>query len=218
MNWQALLYGPAVLPTATVMQVWLHAGWSMVLAYGAFAATGGVGRKLWMQWAVALLVGASAWIPGSMGPVFWLGMAFQSPSVVGVGLCALLLVRGGAGLGSGAAAQPDAMGWVVLGMVLGWLLLADSLGLLPFSVYSCGFGALVPGIGVLCVLVPWAQSRKRWPTPVGALLLVAILSFLVLRWPTGNVWDAVLDPWLWIALHAVAIRTSRKRLTVLRQH
>jgi hypothetical protein len=30
-----------------------------------------------------------------------------------------------------------------------------------------------------------------------------LLGFALLRLPSGNVWDAVLDPWLWLAAHVV---------------
>jgi hypothetical protein len=30
--------------------------------------------------------------------------------------------------------------------------------------------------------------------------------FVLLRLPTGNLWDALLDPWLWVALHVLALR------------
>jgi hypothetical protein len=33
-----------------------------------------------------------------------------------------------------------------------------------------------------------------------------VLLFVLLRLPTGNVWDAVLDPWLWLGLHWVLLR------------
>ena len=35
---------------------------------------------------------------------------------------------------------------------------------------------------------------------------VALALFVLLRLPTGSAFDAVLDPWLWVALHAVALR------------
>jgi hypothetical protein len=36
------------------------------------------------------------------------------------------------------------------------------------------------------------------------------MLFMPTRWPTGNVFDAVLDPGLWLFLHALAWRRWRK--------
>jgi len=36
------------------------------------------------------------------------------------------------------------------------------------------------------------------------LLLAAV--FALTRLPSGNLWDALLDPWLWLALHGVLLR------------
>jgi hypothetical protein len=43
-------------------------------------------------------------------------------------------------------------------------------------------------------------------------LCAALLVFTLTRWPSGNVWDAVLDPWLWLlALGSVLRRLWRHR-------
>jgi hypothetical protein len=31
--------------------------------------------------------------------------------------------------------------------------------------------------------------------------VVVLAAYVLLRLPTGNVWDAVLDPFVWLALH-----------------
>jgi hypothetical protein len=41
------------------------------------------------------------------------------------------------------------------------------------------------------------------------LVAMAVMAFVVLRLPTGNAWDALLDPWLWVALHVMAFRAWR---------
>ena len=43
----------------------------------------------------------------------------------------------------------------------------------------------------------WLAWREaRWGT--GAAVLLALLGFSATRLPTGNFWDAMLDPWLWL--------------------
>jgi hypothetical protein len=38
-----------------------------------------------------------------------------------------------------------------------------------------------------------------------------LLLFAATRLPTGNLWDAVLDPWLWLALQGVLVRRLLRR-------
>jgi len=76
---------------------------------------------------------------------------------------------------------------------------------------QCCHGGLTPGIsarfrcwcccwsrcclGVLGGALDAAASVPAW------LLPVALLLFAGTRLPTGNVWDAVMDPLLWLFLH-----------------
>jgi hypothetical protein len=46
---------------------------------------------------------------------------------------------------------------------------------------------------------------------------LALLLFVVLRLPTGNVWDAVVDPWLWLVAQCLALRASWSHLKMLRK-
>jgi hypothetical protein len=43
------------------------------------------------------------------------------------------------------------------------------------------------------------------------LVPVALLLFAATRLPTGNVWDAVLDPWLFLALHGMVVGRLLRR-------
>jgi hypothetical protein len=40
---------------------------------------------------------------------------------------------------------------------------------------------------------------------------VALVVFGLWRWPSGNVWDAVLDPCLWLVLNGMALRAASRR-------
>ena len=64
-------------------------------------------------------------------------------------------------------------------------------------------------------LVPWVvvsttnhsqRSLRLWVVPT------AVVAFAASRLPSGNVWDAVLDPWLWLALHAYVARVFWRTL------
>jgi hypothetical protein len=84
------------------------------------------------------------------------------------------------------------------------------------SVYSWGFSvaacAAVTGLAVII----WASGagNSPWNTQhnVSFFLVLGVVALFVLtRLPTGNVWDALLDPWLWLALQALAIRAGLQR-------
>jgi hypothetical protein len=90
-----------------------------------------------------------------------------------------------------------------LGAVLGWALLLDSIAMLPMQMYAWGFSPWALGLVVLAALLPWVAGRHT-ARPRGwmavCVMPLAALVFVAVRLPTGNVWDAVLDPWVWLAL------------------
>ena len=105
----------------------------------------------------------------------------------------------------------DRLGLALL-LVLGWLLLLDTFALLPWSLYRLGFAPVASVVLLLVAVLPGVVGGwTAWRSNRGALLfLLAILLFMPTRWPTGNVFDAVLDPGLWLFLHALAWRRWRQ--------
>ncbi len=197
----------AVLPDAGVATAYLHLGWSVVLAW--------LGRR-WGRTYVAAALAAWAWVPGVWGVSHWLGLAFQSPSIVLVLWCARdWWVQARAPGIPGAAASTPRFAWA-WSVALGWILLADMLGWFPQSVYGWGFSsaalggvavlAMVPLCAVRALAGAHAKNSQGW-----LLWPLALLVFVVLRLPTGNVWDAVLDPWLWLVIQLAAVRRWRAR-------
>lgn len=197
--------GAAVLPDAQLATVYLHLGWSVLLGW--------LGRRC-ANTAVACLLAAWAWVPGIWGASHWLGLAFQSPSVLAVLWCAndwWAQQRGQRAPAPTACAARFAWGWST---ALGWILLADILGWFPASVYAWGFStaalacvallAFVPLIAPRTCLSANASERRVW-----MLWPLALLVFVATRLPTGNVWDAVLDPWLWLVVQVVLLRRWR---------
>jgi len=54
------------------------------------------------------------------------------------------------------------------------------------------------------------SDRAKYDGWIQIVLLPLVLLFFVLtRLPTGNLWDALLDPLLWIVLQVYAIRVVR---------
>jgi hypothetical protein len=156
-----------------------------------------------------------------MGATHWLGLAFQLPSVLLVALCLQGVVvevrhlRAGplaVANGSRSGAQVYWPGLLVL-LVLGWLLLLDTAALLPFSLYAWGFTPAAVAVTTALALLPWLGGRGKLAfVPSVYLLALVVAVMVVFRLPSGNVWDAWMDPWLWVALHVLAfnaLRTSR---------
>ena len=214
------------LPARGLMSWALSLGWAVVLAGLVLpwlarcwpqqdARRTGLRRAALLLLAL-LLIGACVALPGPWSPAYWLGLAFQAPSLVSVLCCVCLLYRlyRGAGPLTDAPALASALLLLAcMGVLLGWLLLLDVFALFPVSVYAWGFGSLavfvVALFGVLPVALvphpygpPWHRQVLLWVVPV------AVLLFVVLRLPTGNVWDAVLDPWLWVLLQVYVFRRA----------
>ncbi|MDF3822950.1 hypothetical protein P3G55_23845 [Leptospira sp. 96542] len=204
-----------VLPGPLAVSLYLSLSWGVVLACLARHAVRG---KRGAVLALALLL--LCLLPGTVSPAYWLGLTFRAPSALLCVLCLWGMWRHGRQGWQSSASGPMLAAWpaLVLGalVVLGWVLLLDTLALLPLdgSVYAWGFAPLVTGLLVL--LSTWAafagSGRGRGATWAW-LLLAAVLSHAVLRLPTGNVWDAVLDPVLWFWLQWQALRRLRPAQT-----
>ncbi len=228
-----------VLPALDSLYWLRHAAWSLVLAAvvvllgarrrGADAGLGdgfGVGARTAL---LAGLLAAWAWVPGEGGLAYWLGLAFQVPSVLSCVLalgvvaraCGLRARPGRAASGavqpSGADLPHEGLGaWAAVylgaGVLLGWILLLDTFALLPVQVYVWGFEP--PAFLLVCTLalLPWVVAGAGvWRTSAVGQVGVALAVFALSHWPSGNVWDALLDPWLWLVLNGCAIRAVARR-------
>lgn len=205
--------GFAPLPGASLRQIVVHLLWGLLLAAASWHAGAWLPRR--RRLGFVALVGAWAVLPGPISPAYWLEMAFAAPSWTSALVCSLWLLRqmqpppiirtswaagGQAGIGSL---------WAVVGIALGWVLALDTFAALPFgeSVYAWGFtpwatlSMMVVGAGAWVV-------RPRW---TNALPLLALALYVSTRMPSGNVWDAVIDPLLWLYMHGVvALRVGRR--------
>ena len=225
-SWFALSPAP-VLPAMWLAYWGLLVGWGLVLAWLALALVTRLGPSvaLRMRLGLAVAVFASNLLPAPLSPAYWLGLAFQAPSLalVAIALCGLwarslpqgLPRQAGAGALSGAAdvarlskardlGAAFACMWSAAGVLLGWVLLLDTLAFWPRSVYALGFGA-----GALaCVALLLAVGAVRWPTPSAWMLCAVLLVFALSRLPNGNLWNALLDPLLWAGLHIQLLRAA----------
>lgn len=149
-------------------------------------------------------------LPHEYSPAYWLVLAFQWPSGVLVGYCLLrlvlpqprprsipLLLAAPIGL-AGAVLYLDAMGWLSLGL------------------YAAGFGApgapiVAIGLAFACVI---AIAHGRM-VDQAVIVLGAVALYSIARLPSGNLWDALLDPLLWgwavASLGVAGVRALRRR-------
>ena len=212
-----------VLPQPTALWLALHGVWALVLGCGALLLAGKLARAYRLGLCVVLMLWSL--LPGPLSPTYWLGLAFQTPSLTSAVLALLWLVKAfgwprcaghdsprvdcRATLAVTASETSPALASRVLataGVVLGWVLLLDTLALLPVSVYAWGFSpAALGGVALLTALL-WAASGRSglsrlaasWAGP--ALMLAVLSLFVLTRLPSGNLWDALIDPWLWLGL------------------
>jgi hypothetical protein len=150
---------------------------------------------------VALLAG---WPDGGWSG--YAGLALQSPSVLtltwAVGCCLQAIGCCKPALGN---ARVPALAWYLL-CALGWLLTLDTLNLWPraweVNVYAWGFSvaSLWSSAGLLWILAWCRHGAWVWQS-ISVLALYAVL-----RWPSGNLWDAWLDPGVWIVAHVQMLR------------
>lgn len=193
-----------LLPVPLAFRLYLDLAWGLVLAALALPALARWAPrherlKLWLP-PVLLL-----WclLPGVWSPAYWLGLALRAPS----GLLALLSVwilwRHYRPQASGATPLQALRVWGWPLVALGWVLLLDTFALAPFSIYALGYAPWMLGALVFAGLLPGLLREQRaMPT----LWIGVLLLHFLLRLPTGNAWDAVLDPALWIWLQVDALR------------
>lgn len=204
-----------LLPAPLSARIYLVLAWALVLACAGLelmrrtplARTGG-----W-RWLLPAVLWLWALWPGPASPAYWLGLAFRAPSAVTALLCAWWLLQQLRPAAGPLEASRAWRGAEAAGIGLGWLLLLDTFAVLPFPLYAWGFSPLVLGVAALLAGGPWLLAAAPRPVPgVSWLLGGALLLHGLLRLPTGNLWDALLDPWLWGWLQLGLLRRGWRAL------
>jgi len=222
------------LPEPFLSKTYLSVSWAVVLVAMGLGvvrwlkgsgdvakSVGGVSARLWVMAVWPWALGIWALLPAPWSASYWLGLAFQSPSLLTTGLCAVYVAQGvRPKLMFSAQSQTFAnrclngrqvpaalLGLVLCGIALGWLLLLDTLNLLHLQVFAWGFSPLAVALG-LCVAwgCAWGFSGATTNSFVKWAGLLLMTVYVITRLPTGNVWDALMDPFLWIYLHVWLFR------------
>jgi hypothetical protein len=153
------------------------------------------------------LVIVLAWWPED-GWSAYAGLAFQSPSLLSLAWSLMVLAQA-LGLRKSASDQTPApvLAWLLL-CALGWLLVIDTLNLWPrawdVGLYAWGFAAGSLWVSAVLVLALAWRYPGRWVWPV----MLSLSMYALLRWPSGNLWDAWLDPVVWVIAHVQVIRAG----------
>lgn len=207
------------LPAPALMRMAQPLSWAIVLACIVMWVGERWPRRL--QRGLAGLLFVWTLIPGAVSPAFWLGLAFQMPSLMSTVICgvSLVLILRTRSCSLSDPAQVRALQWAGLGgVLLGWLLLLDTFAVFPVSLYAAGFSPAAAGVVALMAALPWMLVGPRHPWRVVSYLLGTVLLLSVLlRLPTGNVWDALLDPLLWVALQLGWLLRGWRRFNAARR-
>ena len=189
--------------------------WGVVLVFAALLVTGSLAKPRG-KW-IAAVVAVWVFLPGGWSPTYWLGLAFQMPSLMAVVLCTdALTARFGRSRLADAQGDPSSDSPVLLlgssvvhwsGILLGLVLLLDTFLVFPFSLYRWGHStamlAFVAGVAITFWF--WGRAGRA------GLVFLVLALFVTTRLTTGNVFDALIDPWLWLALVVGAVLNWRAR-------
>lgn len=209
-----------ILPELSWQFLYARLGWAVVLAalvVAAWPSAWRLPRRLLAGAAGASLLLMA--LPGDASAAWHLGLAFQYPSGLLTGLCLASLAgrwtRAGAGVPARSTVPapllpaPAAAVLAAAGLVL----YLDDFGLLSLGWYYAGFGPTgAPLAAVLLAGASAAAIARGRGKPQAAALLGAVALFSLARLPSGNLWDALLDPLLWAWSLAVLAAAGARRL------
>jgi len=198
------------LPDLALQAVYGKLAWAAVLAALVFSL---LPAALQRSWRVAgSLLGAAAalmLLPQQLSPAYWLALAFQWPSALLFAVCLLKLARPWRRHAAGES-MPAAFAAAIV--ALGAVLYLDALGLVSLGLYYRGFGPQgAPLLALAAAAFCVASIVRGNAVAQHTAVLAAIALFSLLRLPTGNLWDALLDPLLWgWAVLALGIKGWRR--------
>ncbi|MCD2519052.1 hypothetical protein LQ564_22375 [Massilia sp. G4R7] len=209
-----------VLPELSWQFLYGRLAWAVVLA--ALVASAWPSAWRLSRRALGAIVGASSVLmalPGAASGAWHLALAFQYPSGLLLGLSVAGLLRRWRGTHRADGALLPVPAAAVLA-VTGAVLYLDAFGLLTRGWYYAGFGPngapLVAVLAAIACAAAIVQDRQR---EQAAALLGAVTLFSLARLPSGNLWDAVLDPLLWAwAIATLLVAAVRRLLRAMRTH
>jgi hypothetical protein len=216
----ASLIPSGLTPSLTMASMDRHLGWALTLT----AVTLFVLQRApqIVRFGIGAAVFLIALAPTKWSMSHWLGLAYQTPSLVtqGMALIYLLRVLLARGIGSRGQVSTDdnwPLSIFLVGSAVGWILVLDTFAIFPISLYAFGYSKEVAILGLSLASAFWLVSMRRSDPHGGRrardlaiVLALAIAIHTFTRLPSGNAWDAMLDPWLWlVAQGALLVRGVR---------
>ncbi len=204
------------LPDLELQIIYARIAWGLIAASMLLSVLPTLLPKLFPQLAwrhkaiVTTTVAVMMLLPGEASPAYWLTLVFQYPSglLTGYSLVALL-----ARWRERPVVFPLHPAFALLLTVTGVVLYLDAFGVLALGLYYRGFDSSAATV-LTCVaaLAGAAAILFRYAGTAGMALLTSVLLFSLSRLPSGNLWDALLDPLLWAwALGSVILAGLRHR-------
>jgi hypothetical protein len=190
------------LPDLALQIAYGRVAWALVLVALLLACAPGLTRRHGRAVAAGFVVLCA--LPGEWSPAWWLTLAFQYPSGLLVGFSLVSLERRRQG-SARVFVLPTTLALSLA--VAGVALYLDTFGVLALGLYHGGFGAAGAPLLGFAAIAAWAFAIWRGHALQPALaLLTGLLLYALLRLPTGNLWDALLDPllWMWALGSAIA--------------
>lgn len=204
-----------ILPELSWQFLYGRLAWALVMA-ALVASAWPAAWRLPRRALVAVVAGCAllAALPGEASSAWHLGLAFQYPSGLLLGLCVAGLLRRwrtGSHLRAPGPLLPAPAAALVA--VVGFVLYLDAFGLISRGYYYAGFGPNAAPLAALLLAGGCAYAIARaWRREQAAALLGACALFSLARLPSGNLWDAVLDPLLWAWSLAALVVAGARRL------
>jgi len=198
------------LPWLDWQAVYAHVAWGVVLAacgVGALSWRKPFPQRFAVGWVVFSLVACA--LPGRASPACWLTLAFHLPSLLLVACCGMTMSANARCVACYRVLPTGlALGLVIVGTVL----YVDTVGWFGMGLYVRGFGPEAAFAGLLVGAAAVLSIAADQSRPAGFAVLLALMVFALCRLPTGNVWDAVLDPLLWLwAIFSLVARIRARR-------
>ncbi len=196
----------------------LHLGWALVLA--ALSAYLLRHFSKFMRFGGILLTLLACCLPTVWSPSWWLGLAYQTPSLTLQGIAFLYLFR----IWQMRHANPmqthrstTDIGWpnslLALGALMGWALALDSFALFDLQLYALGFSHASVFIGLMLSALLWLVSQhshhealKQRHRDLAVILLFCMAVMVMTGLPNGNLWNVLIDPWLWLLAQALLLQ------------
>jgi len=200
------------LPGQTAQGLYLDIGWAIVLAALVLALLGRRAGRLGVLLGVCGAIALGISLPAPWSPSFWLGMAFQYPSLMLVALAGLQLLRmqnpaRWAGSAPLLSTLPAATLCVVAAAVY-----AGAFAFVPYDPYAFGYLRFAGAAGATVLVLLWTRFDRHSGWSCLAVAAAATLHAGT-RLPSGNAWDALFDPFLvaWAAFVVLCAARDRFR-------